>query len=52
MSRSQKYNEIEFLIEDFIEQTHQFRMIGERRTDNMRDIVKTLINHSKIKSIY
>ena len=26
-------------------------MIGKRRTDNMRDIVKALINHSKIKSI-
>ena len=26
-------------------------MIGKRKTDNMRDIVKALINHSKIKSI-
>ena len=46
-----KYNEIGCFIENSIEQARQSEMIDERRTTNMRDIVKTSINHSKMESI-
>ena len=46
-----KYNEIGCFIENSIEQARQSEMIDERRTTNMRDIVKTSINYSKMESI-
>ena len=50
-----KWNRRPFLnqifIEDFIKQVHQFRMIDERTTTNMRDRVIALIDQSKIESI-
>ena len=45
------YNGIRCFIEDFIEQAHQFGIKGEKRTANMKDIVKTSINHSRIESV-
>ena len=45
------YNGIRCFIEDFIEQTHQFGMIDEKRTTNMRYREKAVHNHFKNKSI-
>ena len=46
-----KHNRIGCFIEDFIEQAHQFGMIDEQRTANMRDREKVAHNHSKNESI-
>ena len=50
MNQIEKYNGIECVIEDFIEQVHQFGIIDERRTTNIRDRVKASINHTKMES--
>ena len=47
IASNKKYNGIGCFVEDFIEQAHQFRMIDERRTANMRDRVKSSTTHSK-----
>ena len=49
MNQVEKYNGIECYIEGFIEQVHQFEMIDERRTGNIRDRVKASINHTKME---
>ena len=51
MNQIKKYNGIECLIEDFIEQAHQFGMIDERRIANMSDRVKTSTNHFRVEII-
>ena len=40
LDQIKKYNRIGCFIEDFIEQEHQFGMLNERRTANMRDRTK------------
>ena len=35
----------------FIDKSHQFRIVDERRTANTRNRVKASINHSKMESI-
>ena len=44
-----KYNEMGYFIEGFIEQAHQYVMLGERKSVNMRDRVKAAHNHSKMQ---
>ena len=51
LNQIKKYNGIGCFIECFIEHTYQFGMLDEKRTANMRDRVKTLLNHSKMESI-
>ena len=51
LNQTKKYNGIGCFIEDFIEQGHQFGVIDETRTANIRDRGKVSINHSKMKSI-
>ena len=46
-----KYNGIGCFIEDFIEQAHQYGILEERKSANMRDIVKAAHNRSKIEMI-
>ena len=46
-----KYNEIGCFIEDFIEQAHQYGMLEERKSANMRDREKAAHNHSKMEMI-
>ena len=47
-----KYNGIGCLVEDFIEQTHHFGMLDEKKKPaNIRDRVKISFNHSKMESI-
>ena len=46
-----KYGGIGCFIEDFIEQAHQYGMLEERKTANMRDRVKSAHNHSKMEMI-
>ena len=38
-------------IEDFIEQAHQYEMLEERKSANMRDRAKTALNHSKMEMV-
>ena len=45
-----KYNGIWCFIEDFIEQAHQYGILGKKAA-NMRDRVKTAHNHSKMEMI-
>ena len=51
LDQIKKYNGIGCFIEDFIEQEHQFDMLDEKRTANMRDRTKASFNHSKNESI-
>ena len=44
-----KYNGMGYFIEGFIEQAHQYVMLGERKSVNMRDRVKAAHNHSKMQ---
>ena len=46
-----KYNRIGCFIEDFIEQAHQYGMLEERKSANMRDREKTTHDHSKMEMI-
>ena len=46
-----KYNEIGCFVEDFIEQAHQYGMLEERKSANMRDREKTTHDHSKMEMI-
>ena len=46
-----KYNEIGCFIEDFIDQAHQYGMLEEKKSANMRDREKAAHNHSKIETI-
>ena len=46
-----KYSGIGCFIEDFIKQAHQYRMLEERKSANMRDIAKAALNHSKMEMI-
>ena len=46
LDQIKKHNGIGCFIEDFIEQAHQFGMIDEKRTANMRDREKVAHNHS------
>ena len=48
---NKKYNGIGWFIEDFIEQAHQFGMLDEKRTANMRDRTKASFSHSKNETI-
>ena len=45
------YNGIGCFIEDFIEQAHQYGILEERKSANMRDREKVAHNHSKIEII-
>ena len=45
------YNGIGYFIEDFIEQEHQFGMLDEKRTANMRDRTNVSFSHSKKETI-
>ena len=38
-------NGIGCFIEDFIEQAHQFGILDRKRTNEMRDIKRALLNH-------
>ena len=38
-------------IEDFIEEAHQYGMLEERKSTNMRDRVKAAHNHSEMEMI-
>ena len=40
LDQIKKYNGIGCFVEDFIEQEHQFGMLDEKRTANIRDTVK------------
>ena len=51
LNQFKKYNGIGCFTEDFIEQTHQFRMNDDKRTVNMRDKVKESTNHSRMESL-
>ena len=51
LDQVKKYNGIDCFIEDFIEQEHQFGMLDEKRTANMRDRTKASFNNSKNESI-
>ena len=51
MDQEKKDNGIGCFIEDFIEQAHQFGMLDEKRTANMRDRTKASFSHSKNESI-
>ena len=42
-----KYNRFGCFIEDFIEQAHQYGMLEERKSANMRDRIKAAHNHLK-----
>ena len=44
-----KYNENGYFIEEFIEQSHQFGIIDEKRTANMRDRKKHHLIIPKMK---
>jgi len=46
-----KYSGIGCFIEDFIEQAHQYGMLEERKSANMRDRAKAALNHSKMEMI-
>ena len=46
-----KYNGIGCFIEYCIEQDHQYGMLEERKSANMRDRVKTAHNHSKMEMV-
>ena len=46
-----KYNGIGCFIEDFIEHAHQYGMLEERKSANMRDREKAAHNHSKMEMI-
>ena len=46
-----KYYGIGCFIEDYIEQSHQFGIIDEKRETNLSDRVKASIVHSKMKII-
>ena len=47
LDQIKKYNGIGWFIEDFIEQAHQFGMLDEKRTANMRDRTKASFSYSK-----
>ena len=51
LNQIKKYNGTGCFIEDFIEQAHQFGMLDEKITANMKDRVKVSFNHSKMESI-
>ena len=51
LNQINKYNGIECLIEDFTEKNYQFGIIDERKPANMIEIIKSVINHSKMESI-
>ena len=46
-----KYDGIGCFIEDFIEQAHQYGMLEERKSANMRDRENAAHNHSKMEMI-
>ena len=47
-----KYNRIECFIKAFIKQAHQYGMLEEQKSANMRDRVKAAHNYSKIEMIH
>ena len=51
LDQIKKYNGIGCFIEDFIEQAHQFGMLDEKRTANMRDRTKASFSSSKNETI-
>ena len=48
LNQIKKYNGIGCFVENFIEQARQFGMIDEKLPVNIRDRVKTSINHLKM----
>ena len=46
-----KYNGIGCFIDDFIEQVHQYGMLEERKSANMRDRSKVAHNSSKMEMV-
>ena len=46
-----KYSGIGCFIEDFIEQAHQYGMLEERKSANMRDRAKAALNHLKMEMV-
>ena len=51
LNQIKEYDGIGDFIEDFIEQAHQFGMLDEIRTANMRDRKKSSFNHSRNETI-